>query len=212
MKPSTTFCDSIATRYARKHVADETAYARKPAISRDSCAPDSEILESSCGSGSVALAHAPYMKRVHALDFSSNMIAIANAKRTAAEITNEDFECGCIDAFEPAPQRYDIVLALNVLHLLDDWRTVIGRVHKLLPPGGVLITSTACIRDMLPGLRFVAPLGHALGLLPNLARFTHEALRPALERAGFVIDCAWQPGRRQPVFIVARKPAREGTA
>lgn len=209
MTGSTAFWDRIAARYARKPVADEAAYQRKLAISRKYFTRDTELLEIGCGTGSTALAHAPYVKHIRAIDFSPNMIAIAEKKRIEQGIDNITFECRGFGELADGGQRYDGILALSVLHLLDDWQDVIGRVHDLLVPGGVFISSTACIRDMLPGFRFVAPLGRALRLLPELSCFTAASLRRALEDAGFAIACEWQPGKRQAVFLVARKPARE---
>ena len=205
MTGSTAFWDRIAARYARKPVADEAAYQRKLAISREYFTRDTELLEIGCGTGSTALAHAPYVKRIRTIDFSPNMIAIAEKKRIEQGIDNVAFECRGVAELADGGQRYDGILALSVLHLLDDWRDVIG----LLVPGGVFISSTACIRDMLPGFRFIAPLGRALRLLPELSCFTAASLRRALEDAGFAIEYAWQPGKRQAVFLVARKPARE---
>ncbi len=206
MTGSAAFWDRIAARYARKPVADEAAYQRKLAVSRDYFTRDSELLEIGCGTGSTALAHAPYVKHIRAIDFSSSMIAIAEKKRVDQRIDNVTFECRGVGELADDGRCYDGILALSVLHLLDDWRGAIGLVHDLLVPGGVFISSTACIRDMLPGFRFIAPLGRTLGLLPELSCFTAASLRRALDDAGFTIAFEWQPGKRQALFLVARKP------
>ena len=55
MPPSSKFWDRIAARYARKPVADEAAYRRKLAVTRDYLAPDMDVLEFGCGTGSTAI-------------------------------------------------------------------------------------------------------------------------------------------------------------
>ena len=56
------------------------------------------------------------------------------------------------------------------------------------------------------GLRWIAPLGRFLRLLPLVRVFSHADLRRSIESAGFGIERDWQPGKRKAVFLVARKP------
>lgn len=51
MTRSTRFWDRIAARYARKPVADEAAYQKKLAVTREYLRPDMEVLELGCGTG-----------------------------------------------------------------------------------------------------------------------------------------------------------------
>jgi hypothetical protein len=103
------------------------------------------------------------------------------------------------------------VLGLNILHLVEDRDAVIARVHRMLEPGGVFISSTACLGDTMKLLALVAPIGRLLGFMPMLAVFTSRELETSLTEAGFSIEHRWQPGRGKAVFLVARKPvaARE---
>ena len=82
---------------------------------------------------------------------------------------------------------------------------VIAKVHKVLKPGGVFISNTACIGDMMTLIWVVAPIGRFLGLLPLLRIFTTRELEDSLTNAGFHIDHQWQPGKGKAVFIVAKK-------
>ncbi len=78
--------------------------------------------------------------------------------------------------------------------------------HKVLKPGGVFVTSTACVGDMMTlMIRVVAPIGRFLGLLPLLRIFTTRELEDSLTNAGFHIDHQWKPGKGKAVFIVAKK-------
>jgi len=199
------FWDRIAERYARKPVADEAAYQKKMQVTRDYLRPEMEVLEFGCGTGSTAIAHAPHVKRIRALDISSKMIEIAQGKASENKVTNVTFGQASIESFRVPDQTFDAVLGLSILHLLEDMEDVIAKVHKALKPGGVFVTSTACIGDMMSLIWVVAPIGRFLGLLPLLRIFTTRELEDSLTNAGFHIDHQWLPGKGKAVFIVAKK-------
>jgi len=72
------------------------------------------------------------------------------------------------------------VMGHSVLHLLTDWQAVSRRVFDLLEPGGVFITSTACIKEFTPLIRPLLAFGQWLGKVPDVAVFSKDALkRPA---------------------------------
>ncbi len=165
-----------------------------------------EELEFGCGTGSTANTHAPYVKHIHAIDISSKMIEIAQGKADADKVTNVTFERSTIDEFSISDQTLDAVLGLSILHLLENKEEVIAKVHRMLKPGGIFVTSTACIGDtMMRFLKLIVPIGKFLGLMPLVKVFTTKELEDNLTDAGFEIDHQWQPGKGKAVFIVAKK-------
>jgi SAM-dependent methyltransferase len=205
--PSARFWDRIADRYARMPVADDAAYQRKLDTTRHYLRPHMAVLEFGCGTGSTALAHAPYVHSILATDISARMLEIARTKAAARRVANVTFRRTGIDDLEAAPESFDAILGMSILHLLDDRDAVIGKVHRLLKPGGCFVSSTACLGDFMRWFGLVAPVGRALGLLPRVRIFTERDLVAALTDRGFRIAELWRPGRRQAVFIVATKPA-----
>lgn len=200
------FWDRIAERYAKKPIADEAAYRQKLAITQLHLRPDMELLEFGCGTGSTALAHAPFVKHILATDISAKMIEIGRRKAHYGKVGNVTFEKADIDELTAAEGRFDAALGHSILHLVADRDAVIARVYRMLKPGGVFVSTTACLGDFLPVFKLVRPVGRALGLLPLLRVFTRTELRASLDRAGFVIEHEWQPGPRQGLFVVARRP------
>ena len=97
------------------------------------------------------------------------------------------------------------MLALSILHLVDDKEAVIARVRRMLKPHGIFVTSTACLGDTMRWFKIIGPVGAFLGLIPMVRVFTVEQLETSLTDGGFEIDYRWQPGRGKAVFIVARK-------
>lgn len=200
------FWDRIARRYAKRPVGDEAAYQRKLALTRDYLRPDMEVLEIGCGTGSTAIAHAPHVRHIRATDISDRMIEIANGKASAAGVDNVTFEAIGIEDLDVEGESVDAVLALSVLHLLEDRDTAIARIHAMLKPGGIFVSNTVCLGDSMRWFRYVGPVGRWLGLFPLVRIFTRDELQKSLASAGFAIEHAWQPDKRV-VFAIARKPA-----
>ncbi len=205
MDQSAKFWDKIAERYSKRPIADEAAYQKKLQVTREYFRPDMEVLEFGCGTGSTAIAHASYVKHIQAIDISSKMIEIAQGKADAINIENVTFNRSTIDEFSVPGQTLDAVLGLSILHLLENKDEVIAMVHKMLKPGGIFVTSTACIGDTMKFFKIVAPIGKFLGLMPLVKVFTTRELEDSLTDVGFEIDYQWQPGKNRGVFIVARK-------
>lgn len=199
------FWDRIADRYSRKPIADEAVYQEKLRVTQSYFRPDMDVLEFGCGTGSTAIVHAPYVKHIRAVDISSKMIAIARTRADAAKITNVTFEQSTIEALSVRDGSLDAVLGLSILHLLVDKEAAIAKVHAMLKPGGIFVSSTACLGDSMKFFKLIGPIGHFLGLIPLVRVFTTQELRDSLTDAGFTIDHEWQPGKSKGVFLVARK-------
>ena len=206
MDQSTRFWDKIADRYSKQPIADEAAYQKKLQITRDYFQPDMEVLEIGCGTGSTAILHAPYVKYIRAVDFSANMLKIAQAKADAQNIQNITFEQSAINDIDVTDQTFDAVLAMSILHLLSDKAATISKIYKLLKPGGVFVSSTACLGDTMKFFKFIAPIGNFLRLIPMVRVFTTKDLEESLIKTGFEIDYRWQPEKGKAIFIVAKKP------
>ena len=207
--PSPRFWDKHAERYAKRPVADEAAYQKKLEITQTYLRPDMEVLEFGCGTGSTALVHAPFVKHILAIDLSSKMIEIARGKAEAARVDNITFRRAAIDDFTAPDGSFDAILGLSILHLLADRDAVIAKVHRMLQPGGVFVSSTVCIADTMRVFKLIAPIGKFLGVFPLVKVFTTQDLEASLAAGGFAIDHHWRPGTGKSafksVFIVAKK-------
>ena len=199
------FWDKTAAKYARSPIADEAAYRAKLELTRKHFRPDMDLLEIGCGTGSTAILHAPHVNSIRAVDISPAMLEIARGKAAEAGIANVTFEVGAADTFDAGADGYDMVLALSLLHLVPDWQGVIASVHRWLKPGGLFVTSTACMSDMLPVLKYVLPLLRMLGKAPDVAFFSLDQLKQAHRDAGFEIIEEFQPGKRKASFLIAQR-------
>ena len=206
-KPSTEarFWDKVADRYAQKPIADEDSYRTKLWLTQTNFAPEMKILEFGCGTGSTALEHAPHVRHVLATDISGRMIEIARAKQRSAGIDNVTFSQTSIANLEAPDGSFDAILGLNVLHLVKNRDGVIEKVHRMLAPGGLFVTSTACLADTMAWFGLVAPVGRLAGLVPHVEMIKARELERDIEARGFKIDHRWKPDKGVSLFLIARR-------
>lgn len=199
------FWNFIAKKYSRDAIADETSYQRKLAETHALLRDDMQVLEIGTGTGSTAIVHAPHVAHIDAIDVSHKMIDIARDKTTAAGIGNITYQCTSVEEFEATDGSYDMVLALSVLHLVQDHKVTLAKMHTLLKPGGYLVTSTVCLGDAMPAFKWVSKPAHALGLLPYLTYLSKDTLLSEIQATGFTVQNHWQPGPNKSLFAIARK-------
>jgi arsenite methyltransferase len=206
------FWNDLAERYARQPVANPAAFERKIEITRALMKPTDVVLDVGCGTGSLALRLASGAATVHGLDISSEMIRIARGKAQAEGTANVDFHIGPFDSVELfEPESIDGVCAYSLLHLVGDLPAALGRIHRLLRPGGFFVSSTVCLGESWIPYRPILEVMRWLGKAPPVSTLRKRELEHELRRAGFA-------GLEQPdtgagstiAFIVATKPRASG--
>ncbi len=103
-------------------------------------APDDVVLECACGTGAISSYIAPKCRKLVATDFSVGMLrqtakncrAYDNVKIRRADMTH----LKCRD------NRFDKVVAGNVIHLLDNPRAALKELVRVCKPGGKIIVPT----------------------------------------------------------------------
>ncbi|MDO3386136.1 class I SAM-dependent methyltransferase [Gilvimarinus sp. SDUM040013] len=205
---SASFWDRTAAKYAKSPIADEVTYEKKLALTREHLNPESKVLELGCGTGTTALKHAPYAQQIDAWDISPKMLEIARQKQAQQQISNVTFHCGQISAMTLPKASYDLAMAHSVLHLLDDKEATLHTIYEALKPGGIFVSSTACLGNKLKWLKLIAKPMCLLGFWPPVYFFSSEELQTAITRAGFTIEHSWLPEKAVAHFFIARKPVK----
>lgn len=200
------FWDRRAVDYAKKPVPDERAYEQTLERVRAHLLRNVRVLEIGCGTGTTALKLAANACEILATDYSEEMIAIARAKARAAVVSNVHFRTCTVHNTELALESFDVVLAMNLLHLLGDIPARLGRIHELLRPGGLFISKTPCLGDQSFLMRILIPLMRAVGIAPYVNFVTERSLTADIERAGFsIVETGMYPKKSRSFFVVARK-------
>jgi 2-polyprenyl-3-methyl-5-hydroxy-6-metoxy-1,4-benzoquinol methylase len=207
MGKSETFWDRKAAGYAKSSISDVESYQRKLSETQKLFSPDMRVLEFGCGTGATAVHHAPHVAHIDAIDISEKMLEIGRERAAKSHIENIRFTRGTLSEFNAETASLDAVLGLNVIHLLPDRQAVFSDVARILKPGGVFISSTACLgSSYMRFIKLIVPLGQFLGLIPDVFVLTESQLTKEVANAGFVIETQWHHGIKDVgVFIIARK-------
>ena len=72
--------------------------------------------------------------------------------------------------------RYDMVMAHSLLHLVPNPQEVIELAFSALKPGGVFVQNTPILGDTKKFLKPILALGLRLGLLPRIQFFNKDTL------------------------------------
>ena len=212
MKKSMWFWDWIAKWYDKRARVDEDLTKAVERVGKYLAADDS-VLDYGCGTGVVTFKIAADVKEVRGIDASAGMIDLAKAKASECDIANVRFEQKTI--FDEGLEResYDVILAFNIMHLLEDARAALQRASELLKPGGLLISEMPCIGEAGVVLRTLLPLiGKILGIT-YLRTFRISEVNDLMRDGGFQILESEAPGGRIRIFfVVARKQSQHRAA
>ena len=98
---------------------------------------EDEALECACGTGLLSGVIATRCKSLIATDFSVNMLR--RAERKYRNLPNIRFEPCDIMQLPYPDERFDVVIAANVIHLLDEPEKALQELSRVSRPGGRII-------------------------------------------------------------------------
>lgn len=200
-----TFWDNAAAKYAKDPITDMAGYEQTLEIMKGRLQPHHRVLELGCGTGSTALELAPLVDRYIGTDISPNMVAIADEKRGQTQLDHLTFQVAKADEL-PATQ-HDVILALNLLHLVPNVEETLRLIYDALPSGGLFMAKTGMLSDGAWFLRPMIAVMRAVGKAPYVKRLSEEEFLAMLWNTGFRLsETITQPGIAPRVFTVAEKP------
>jgi ubiquinone/menaquinone biosynthesis C-methylase UbiE len=172
--------------------------------------PDDIVMDYGCATGSIAIAIAGSVKRVHGIDISANMIDLATKKAAKQKADNAVFTKSTIFDDRLKKESFNAVLCFATLHLIQDTPQVLKKIYALLKPGGYFISATPCpgewtLKSILItiGLFVVSKIG----LLPHVNFYSVSRLSKKIKQVNFrIIETEKHPGGAiTEAFIIAQK-------
>lgn len=169
------------------------------------------VLDYGCATGIITYKIADNVKEIYGIDISSKMIEAAKRKAGERKIENIDFVQAIIFDKRYKRESFDVILALSIIHLVEDTPKVMQRINELLKPGGLIISSTACLGEKKTFLSILLSIPIFLlikiGIVPNMRFFKISELEDSITKENFQIieteTLAHNPATEY--FIVAKK-------
>jgi len=168
------------------------------------------VFDYGCGTGAMAIEISDNVKKIHGIDISQKMIDVAKRKAAERKIENIDFAHSTIFDERYKRESFDVILAFNIQHFLEDTQKVMTRINELLKPKGLLISVTPCLgekRSFINILIFLLVfLQTKMGMVPYMRFFRISEFEDSIANGNFQIvetESLHSPGEQY--FIVAEK-------
>ena len=206
MPDPASFWDKRADKYAKSPIKNLEAYHETLDRTRKHLSASAEVLEVGCGTGTTALLLAPSAQRITATDVSSRMIEIAREKAATEQVENVRFvRATPFDEVLPKGS-FDVVLAFNFLHLLEDLPAAVRRLHELLKPGGLFISKTVCLAEHSRLWSVAVAVLRPLRVAPYVRCLKVAELDDTITDGGFeILETGFFPPSPPSRYVVARK-------
>jgi len=149
---------------------------------------DDQLLDYACGTGSFSCQIAGDVKQILAVDISSKMLDTARKKANQKNIENIDFLHANIFDERLTKGGFDVVLAFNILHLLENPQKAIHQINTLMKPGSVFITDTPCLGELNSFFRLAIKILSGIGLIPHIEFFRVSELENMIESDFQIIE------------------------
>ncbi|UCH15227.1 MAG: class I SAM-dependent methyltransferase [Bacteroidales bacterium] len=206
------FWDKQAKRYDYGEKKFETVTKEIIAKTKKYLDSNDNVLDFGCATGTKTLYLASAIKHIHGLDISEEMVKEAIKKKHESNIINCSFSQGTIFNDDLEKASFDKIISYSVIHLLEDSVKVIQRIHELLKPGGLFISTIACFKDKMAlknRLEFKAYLiMKRFGIFPlHLNLYKTADVEKLIENQDFkIVESEKIFHLITASFIVARKP------
>lgn len=182
------FWEKQATKYDKRMKSFSLEYQRTVERVIEYIHEDSVVLDVACGTGIVSLEIAQYVDKIEAIDISPSMIEVAQQKAKQHKIENISFNVA--DAYRlKYPNKYfDIVLLVNILHVIKNPEIVLKEAKRLLKDDGILLISVECSGENPMNLfLLVQKIVKILGIIKYLHFYKYSDINSLLQKNKFKI-------------------------
>ena len=200
------FWDRAAKNSDEKTERYDEAYIKIVDRIKKYLSPDKIVLDYGCGTGKITSKIAGDVKNIYGIDISSGMIRKAKGKAEYLNITNINFLHTTIFDDKLPTGSFDMITAINILHLLEDRGKTVKRIYELLKPGGIFISSTACLSEKRSFLSLIVFFFGKTGIVPHVKNLKFSQLKNLVSDKYFEILETEKIAEDPPnLFIASRK-------
>ena len=141
------FWSTFARFYDVSESLNGSVYREMVSITAQLVPHGAAVLDCAAGTGELSLAAARKAERVVCTDCSGEMLNVARKKAKKRRFVNIEFERANVFHLDYADGEFDIVIAGNVLHLLDNPENAVRELSRVTKDGGKILLPTFMTRD-----------------------------------------------------------------
>jgi ubiquinone/menaquinone biosynthesis C-methylase UbiE len=179
MSNKTTFWDFYAPIYDLMQTINRKAFAGVVQTIREYTPADATVLECAAGTGAISIALADKAKQILCTDASEKMLNIAKRKAKKRSIGNIVFDKRSIYDIGETDDAFDVVVASQVLHLLDNPAAELRRVARK-----TVIVPVCLLKELRGFSKFSVRMWRLFGFAPK-QKFSAESYAKFLKDIGF---------------------------
>lgn len=170
------FWDKIAGLYDIAESLNGSAYRAMLEGVRQVVPYGAAVLDCAAGTGELSIAAAEKAERVFCTDMSLPMLERARKKSAKKCIKNISFGERDIFHLPDENNTYDVSMAGNVLHLLEEPEKAVRELYRVTKPGGRMILPTFMAENSSPLIKIYTLLGYKA-----FSSYTAESYKKMLE-------------------------------
>jgi len=206
MNKSEKFWDKRSKEYDKQEKKYEQDYNKIIENTKKYLNTNDIVLDYACGTGIITNKIAKNIKEIHAIDISSKMIDVAKRKADERDIQNINYAQLTIFDDRYKNESFNVILAFNILHLLEDAQKVMQRINELLKPEGLFISATACMGEKKSFIGFLLFLLNKMRIIPHTKFLKFSELEGLIANENFQIIKTEDLHDTPPsYFVVAKK-------
>jgi 2-polyprenyl-3-methyl-5-hydroxy-6-metoxy-1,4-benzoquinol methylase len=167
---------------------------------------DDIALDFGCATGKYSFEIAPQVKQVWGIDISREMITAAKRNAVERSIANVQFMQAEITDPRLEAESFNVILAYNILHLVEKPQQVVEKIKELLKPGGTFISVTPCLGAGGSLLASLIRLLSLLGITPRVHSFRPNEVEALMTNAHFdLVETQTLSDSPSTIFLAARR-------
>ena len=177
-----TFWDFCAPLYDFAEKTNGKAYAQMVETVRELVPENTSVLEVAAGTGAVSIAIADKVESIRCTDTSNRMLSVARKKANRRGVSNIRFENLDIFNIEKQDHSFDVVIAGQVLHLLDEPEKAAAQLRRVAKD---MVILPMCFTKNLRGrAKWSVRFYRLFGFAPNF-EFDADSYAAFLPEIGF---------------------------
>ena len=174
-----TFWDKIAWLYDFAESLNPKSYREMLKGIKKIVPEGANVLDCAAGTGELSIAAAEKAGHVLCTDMSLQMLERARKKSAKKGIKNISFEERDIFSLPDEDNTYDVSMAGNVLHLLEEPEKAVRELFRVTKQGGRVIVPTFMAKNSNPLIKIYTLLGYRA-----FACYTMESYKKMLKDCG----------------------------